>query len=463
MSDSDQKEDQSPSDPTSAAQMFHVAAWRNQISSAWSSNPHQEDGNVLEQARFILMECRSFLESMFAAWEVKSMLDPTSTYTPRSALLVKTHREVAPADLDTMTPELRARGLAIRNTDLTAIPLYAGERVAPTMIYIGINRMSKLELHKLADGRILLNATSQKGTKQHSFKMENEMLACCEALFQLPDSPAPPDKLPIVARVYENFGVGTGTLYVEMPSWIAQRLGQLLQDDFRFHVLLTAATQDKPRSVIIEKVLLCMPTNGSKRGCELLVRMHTSSGTCICKAHQKSTAADRGHIQVSFNFCGRTYASSQSHRCPYHTECAPNFVPELPVACLHNFTARVTCKHVDAVKHYNFPMDIPDDCVERLRIIATASIYLVDKNTDEVPHIKNAVDSVFRVGEACETAHSAVKIKRDIIAVRLLRAGSVERTIRSGKTSLSGNKLSSSERSLRTTHSHLFKKRYGKR
>jgi hypothetical protein len=362
-----------------------------------------------------------------------------------------------------MAPELRARGLAIRNTDLTAIPLYVGERVAPTMAHIGISRAYKLEIHMLADGRVLLNATSQKGTKQHSFKPENEIVTCCEALFQLPDSVAPPDKLPIVARAYEQFGDGTGPRYVEMPSWIGQRLGQVLQDGFRFHVLLSAATRDKSRSVIIEKVLLSTPAGGAKRSCELLVRLHTSAGTCICNAHQKSTAADRGHIQVSFAFCGKLYASSHNRRCPYHAECAPNFAPELPVACLHNFIARVTCKHIGVAKHYNFAMDIPDDCVERLRIIAAAAISLVDKNNDEVIPIKDAVDSVFMVGEACETPDSAAKINRDMTAVRLLRTGGVERTIRNGQASLSGNKLSSSERSLRTTHSQLFKKRYGKR
>jgi hypothetical protein len=108
-------------------------------------------------------------------------------------------------------------------------------------------------------------------------------------------------------------------------------------------------------------------------------------------------------------------------------------------------------------------MDIPDDCVERLRIIAAASIALVDTKKEAVLAIKEAVDSVFGVGEACETPDSASKINRDMIAVRMLRSGGVERTIRSGQPSLSGNKLSASERSLRTTHSQLFKKRYGKR
>jgi hypothetical protein len=460
--ESDQS-DQWSAPPTAALEMCHVASWRSQICSAWSSNPHQEDGVVLENARSILMDCHSFLEEMFTALEVKSMLDPASTYTPRSALLIKTHREVASHELDAMPPELRAKGLAIRSSDLTAIPLCAAERAPPTMAHIGINRASKVEIHALSDGRLLLNATSQKGTKQYSYKPGKETLAACAALFSLPDTVAPPDKLPIVARTYPPQAEHKGPKYVEMPSWIGQRLGQVLQDGFRFHALLTAATDDKSRSVVIEKVLLCIPTSESKRSCELLVRMHSSSGTCICNAHQKAPAASGGHIQVLFAFCGKLYTSSHNRRCIRHAECAPNFAPELPVACLHNFSARVICKHIGVAKHYNFTMDIPDDCVERLRIVAAASIALVDKQKEEAIPIKEAVDAVFGVGEASEVPASAGKINRDMLAVGLLRVGGVERTIRNGQPSLSGNKLSGAAHGLRTTHSQLFKKRYGKR
>lgn len=436
--------------------MSHVAAWRNQIGSAWSSNPHEEKGDVLEKSRPLLFRARSFLQQVFAVSEVKSLLDPASTRTVRAARLVNTHREVNPIDLDALTAEERASGVAIRNTDLTALPLGVDDLERPTMVHIGISRASNIELHLLADARVLLCAKSQGGSKQLSIDPDAEIIAACEELFRLPDVLAPPDKLPIVSRAYA--AEAGAEQYYEMPSWLCQRLGQVLQDGFRFHVLLTAAT-DVSKAVVIEKVLLSIPPS-SQKSCELIVRIHASSGNCICAAHQTTNATEPRFVQVAFAFCGNRFCSAHNLRCIKHAACEPNFAPELPFCCLHNVSAKVACRHLGG-KEYRFSMDdIPEDSVERVRILAASAMAMVDKKKEEIETIKQAVDNVFAVGEASEDTNSVNNINRDLLAVRILRVGGVQRTTRCGNPSLRGKNLSAAERGLRNTHAFLFKKQY---
>ena len=363
---------------------------------------------MLEDSRPILKRAQSFLTEMFNTFEVNMLLNPAAPHKPRAALLVKTHHEVSPHDLAAMEPDLRAQGVAIRNTDLTAIPMYAAERPDPTMAHIGISRASKVELHLMADGRILICAKSKTGQRQLSIKQDEELAETCAQLFRLPQVVAPPDKLPIIARAYPADATNS-TRYVEMPSWISQRLGQVLQDGFRFHVLLTAACTVGSRAVIIEKVVLSIPSDLAK-SCQLAVRIHKSAATCICAAHQKPTM-EVSHVQVNFQFCGMVPSSTHNRMCIRHVECPPNLADALPVCCLHNFTAKVTCGN------YTHPMPIPEDSVERLRILATASVALVDKNAEDVVPVKEMVDAVFSVGEACETPDSTKNIDLDVIAV----------------------------------------------
>jgi hypothetical protein len=108
-------------------------------------------------------------------------------------------------------------------------------------------------------------------------------------------------------------------------------------------------------------------------------------------------------------------------------------------------------------------MDVPDDSVARLRIVAAAAVALVDKPDDKAIDVKTEVDAVFSVGEAFETPESTKHIERDLLAVSLLRHGGVERTMRAETPSLSGKKLTTAGRALCKTHGHLFKKRYRKR
>ena len=456
MNDSDSEAQHLPSSPIG---MYHVASWRNQICSGWSNNPHQEDGSVLRNARTILERARDFLQEMFTEVEVKRLLCPAVSHPPTSALLLKTHCELPPHDLDGLSPDIRANSMAIRGTDLTAIPIDPAELQPPTMAHFGINRSSKVELHLLSDGRVLLSATSPKGRRQHSIQCDQKLDEACARLFRVPDVLPPPDTIPVIARSYPCADLG-GAKYVEMPSWLSQRVGEVLQDGFRFHVLLTAAAPRGSHAIVIEKVVLCTPAD-SKRGCELVVRIHKSSGACICAAHQKQTSVD-SHVQVSFSFCGKKFAAAQNARCVRHAECNPNFEDEIPLCCLHNFGCKVTCRHAGDMNPYNFSMDIPDCSVASLRILSAASVALIDSDKDEALRIKETVDKVFVVGEAFETPTSEKEIARDLLAVGLLRAGGVESTMRGEMPVLSGARLSARERTLRTTHSHLFKKRHRK-
>jgi len=463
--------------PTSPIAMTHVAFWRNQISSFWSSRPNQKDGHLLKNARTILVHCRDMLESVLTSSELKSVMDTdhANTPLPTSALLVQTHRDVSFQELDTMPFGRRQTCLSIRGTDLNAIPLYVAERRAPTMAHIRINKTATIELHMLSDGRLLVNTTSQKLTKQHIIILndDDELKTTCHRLFQLPDHVAPPDEIPVVAKIYNtnlaNNNNNTDIQYVELPSWLSQRVGQVLQDGFRLHVLLTAATTtaNTTRAVVIDKAVLNLPTQRN-RGCQLVVRLHKTSGVCICSAHQNPASpgtddAD-SRVQIVFSFCGHAYPSAHNRRCMRHPECESNHAPELPVCCLHNFYAKTTCHHAGLNRPYTVPMEIPVDSVERIRIIAAAAVALVHKNKKEALSIKQAVDAVFNVGEACEKPDSATNINKDLLALQLLRNGGVERTVRAGVSSLSAkttNKLSTSLTKIAKTHGHLFKKRKG--
>jgi hypothetical protein len=108
-------------------------------------------------------------------------------------------------------------------------------------------------------------------------------------------------------------------------------------------------------------------------------------------------------------------------------------------------------------------MEVLEESVARLRILAAAALAVVDKAKDDAMAIKEVVDTVFSVGEAFETPDSEQNIRRDMIAVGLLRRGGVERTMRAEKPSISGKNITATERTLHTTHAHLFKKRYKKR
>lgn len=415
----------------------------------------------MEHARHFLIKAHSFLSSILTQQEVKCMLDPASDYTPRSALLVRTHREVTQMELDVMSPEQRAQGIAIRSTSLTAIPLYVGERVAATTAHIGINRASKVELHLLQDERVLLQVTTKSGQHQHTLTTDADDKREAKALFTLPETIAPPDVLPIIARAYPPPSDPKATKHVEMPSWITQRVGQVLQDGFRFHALLSAATNDASRSVVLDKVLLCIPHEGC---CQLVARMHETAGRCICSTHGRRPTDEPHYVQVAFSFCGKLFGNSNNRRCFVHHECRPNYAPELPVVCLHRFDCRVLCKHKGTDRGLSFSMETPEDSVERMRILAAAAMSLVTAKPDEVCEIKEKVDAVFRVGEGNgEATDCAKNINRDVIAVRLLRSGGVERTMRAGSASLSCKctTLSAAERGLRKTHAHLFKKRRG--
>ena len=445
--------------PDFAPGMCHAAAWRNQISSAWSSNPHQEDGSVLEHARHFLIKAQAFLSSELNQQEMKSMLDPSSDQRARSALLVRTHREVPQAELEVMSPERRAQGIAIRGSSLTAIPLYAGERVAARMAHIGISRASKVEIHHLQDERILVSVTTKNGQKQQTITPDAEDKKAAKALFVLPEAIAPPDPLPIVARAYPVSPDPKASKHIELPSWVVQRVGQVLQDGFRFHALLSAAATDASRAVVLDKVLLSIPQEGP---CQLVARLHETAGRCICCTHGRRPTDEPHYIQISFSFCGKRFGNEHNRRCFVHHECRPNFAPELPICCLHKFECRVRCKHRGTDRGLSFSMEIPEDSVERMRILAAAAMSLVTAKQDEVGEIKDKVDAVFRVGEGSgEVPDSSKNINRDVIAVRLLRAGGVERTIRGGTPSLSckSTKLSAAEHGLRKTHAHLFKKR----
>ena len=480
--------------PSSPIGMCHVASWRNQICSSWSANPNQEDGSVLRDARPIITRARRFLEAMFSEREVEIMLDPAfasdAAKICKSYLMVRTHREVLPTELDVMPPDVRETAIAIRNTDRTAIPHSLAEIASPTMAQISTSKTSKIEIHLLPDDEgVMISAISQKkGQKQHTiFSNEGELRAECAQLFRVPEAIAPPDKIPIISRPY-NFSESNAMRHIEMPSWMAQRVGQVLQDGFRLHALLTAAaTADVCRAVIIDKAFLSTPLASSSRGCELVARLHKTSATCICVAHQhKPPAASDSFVQTKFAFCGKQYSCRQNRRCVRHVQCASNFVDELPVCCLHNLEAMVTCRHTGTGgtggtggrEPYNLRMDIPTDSVERLRILSAASVALLDNNKHEALQIKNAVDAVFTVVESCETPNSEANIFRDFDAVRLIRRGGVQQTIRGGKVCLScsckgsgsgsgsgsssskgSSKLTRAEHGLCTTHAHLFKKR----
>lgn len=420
MSDAESEPPDPSHTPYSPLGMCHVASWRNQISSSWSSNPHQEDGSALHYSRPILLYARGFLQQMFTAVEMESVLDPSSTYKTSSAALVKTHREVAPPELDAMPIELREKCLAIRGTDRIAIPLDSTDMEAPTMVHIGINRASKIEMHLLSDGSVLVGATSQKGQKQHTIRPDHQLVEACSQLFRVPDAVAPPDTIPIVARSYPSQGSRVPH-HVEMPSWFSQRVGQVLQDGFRLHALLTAATAHGSRALVIEKVLLSIPSD-LKSGCRLVVRLHKTCGTCICAAHQMPTSTD-SYIEVSFAFCGKLYSYRNNKRCVRHAQCASNFADDIPICCLHNFSTTLTCRHSGIARPYHLSMDVPEDSVARLRILAAAAVALVDKTDCDALKTKEAVDTVFSVGEAFETPYSAKKIETDFIAVQVLRAG----------------------------------------
>lgn len=415
---------------------------------------------MLRDAHALLHKVAPFLESVFTPSEMTLLMHPTRSDHPRSAVIVDTHAEICSDDVDSIDEECRQSSIAIRGSDAVASALDLATARPPNAAVISISQVSKLELYfERGQHRLLLHSITQNGRNQHTYMLDESDVAHTNTLFTTPATLAPPDAIPVVALPCkrQRDDVVRPDSY-ELPAWMSQRVGQLLQDGFRLHTVLSAATPAASRPVVLENAVL---TLDEKRGCRIDARVHKSSATCICSVYQTPPTEPPTYVTVSFSFCGRRYGSSCNGRCPAHAECVPNFHSAFPSTCLHRMRTHLCCKHVGrSCCGLRLELDIPEESVEALRTLAAASVHLANTTEDaEALRVKTIIDDVLSDSDARHEPHSIKQINRDIRAVKLLRAGNVKRSFRKGVPSLVGQGLASADRDLRHSHVHLFKKR----
>lgn len=447
---------------SNALAMHHTAAWPNQIAVEWSSNPSTPGNIVIKNARPLLMLARPFLDQCFDQREVDAALNPNSGFTPRSAVLTPTFRRVSVVEVDAIDPEVRAAGIAIRNSSDTAFAIAAADRVAPTLATISWSRSSKLDMERIGPLDVRLSAISSRGRFSHTLKLDASHAETIATLFSIPEAIDPGDRLPITARCYPAMK-GDANEYCEMPSWLSQRVGQILQDGLRLHVLLTAAAPDEvSKPVVLEKVVLVTPPSGE---CQLVARLHKSAAFCICCAHHRLVKAPPlERVEFVLSFCGRQYPNADNKRCAVHFMQEPSFCSELPTVCLHRMNAKVKCMHAKGDFGMASEVDLPECTEPAFRVLAAAAVSLrnhakAGSEAHKIEHIRKAVDTVFDEFETCEQRNSQAWVQKDLQAVALLKRGDVELCLRAGQPSLSGKDLTPAQRTLRNTHAHLFHKR----
>ena len=446
--------------------MYHTAAWPNQIAVEWSSNPSTPGNVVIRNARPLLALARPFLNQCFDQREVEAALNPNISFTPQSAVLTPSFTRMSVSAVDAMDPEARADGIAIRNSSDIAFPFAAADRVPPTLATISWSRSSKLDLEHVDAHTVRLSAISSRGRFSHTLKLDASHAETIATLFSIPEATDPADNLPITARCYPEIK-GDSNEYCEMPSWLSQRVGEILQDGLRLHVLLTAAAPDEvSKPVVLEKVVLVTPPSGERR---LVARLHKSAATCICCAHHRPVKAPPlERVEFVLSFCGRCYPNEHNKRCSVHFLQEASFCSEIPTVCLHRMTAKLKCAHVKGDFGLNAEIDLPECTEPAFRVLAAAAVMLrnyskANSEPAKVETVKKAVDAVFDEFEACEQRNSLGWLNKDLAAVALLKRGDVENCLRGGQPSLSGKDLTPAQRTLRNTHAHLFRKRRKKR
>lgn len=125
-----------------------------------------------------------------------------------------------------------------------------------------------------------------------------------------------------------------------------QRLGLILEEAFRLHVLAVAATAENTTRIfaLSNARLTRMPPSKGNPACHSLsAYVHDVSGKCWCAAHQLNPKTKPLGVEARFRFCGHV-VDPGTKECPIHKS---NTVvsAKFPTVCIGNPTAAVVCRH----------------------------------------------------------------------------------------------------------------------
>lgn len=282
------------------------------------------------------------------------------------------------------------------------------------------------------------------------------------------------------------------------PDYIRSALAEFLERRLRLHVLCTAAERDGvSRPVVLDHTYLRDARRDQRSLAGLRAVLHPSSSTCLCAAHGLSCTWPAA-VEVTVECCGRPLEENPngSFCCPCHASAVDtngNARFSVQGHCTERVTLSVCCMHRS---ESNFRRGL---CVDAVALsdsdrkeLATILISMVEyegrtralyaekseAGAERVrQHVvglakkfREAMDDIYRLQAASE--HPAVQnarelLKRDVIAVDMLRAGgvfrrTVKRGTRRGTMYLSrceaAEQLSPEEADLIDTHASLFRK-----
>jgi len=425
--------------------------------------------------------------------EIISMLGDTPSKKPRICLLSSSTKLINVEEADKFDECDRRRCISVSGTNQVAIQTpETSEREGRLLI-----TFPKEFLDGIVEAKI---DASRNGTELILSTLSAAAVRKRQILTGVPSDLL--DKLfepkPVVAR---SILPSTGDR--ELPSYLKLAIVDFLERRVRLQVLCTAAMPNPvSRPVVIDHAYTRKVDGGKKNLLSISATLHPSSSSCICGAHGLRMAWP-GRVEICLETCGRSLQPFNNYlRCPCHqsaidssgnsrfnienicTECT-----NVSVACYHNHPKTLVGTVTKSKSGKNCTRGV---CIENVKLtdvdreeLATilvntaeyntrAAHLLNDRRTSSLNCLSRSMQQKFEKSMKCiksvELFEHKELLRRDMVAVDLLRAGGVFRHIHKSGTEKGAFYLKRAKRSdstvplkpfesgIANTHGHIFRK-----
>ena len=412
-----------------------------------------------------------------------------------SVCLVRpTMRLLTPSEADDLSEEERVKCIAVKGEDALAMP--TDERLlAPPQISVtvplrltGTARSASLCVERVAEECIKLSTVSASGTRKH-----------------MTSGPIPASVLDRLFKHEQSAPVAASDLPParsnHLPEYLRSAVASFLERRVRLQCLCTAAMPPPvSRPVCLDHAYLKDFKKEKKSWACIRATLHPSSAKCLCASHGLRFEWP-GQVEVLLETCARPLEQSSTGTmvCPCHQEAVDakgHARFQLDGHCTECTGITVSCIHREGrYMKRGVTVEMPELTDEDRHEVATILIamceyqgrthrYYAHKDDDSMTAIARhvqllshgftqkmqAVDRRQACTEDPVTRNPREMLKRDMVAVDLLRGGGVFRkTIRRGdrkgdtyivraKRTDDHKPLKPHETDLISTHGHLFRK-----
>lgn len=440
--------------------------------------------------------CESSVGAMLsrgqAAEALRVLLEAGCAQRPRACLILGGKRLVGVDEADELDEASRASCVAVQASDRVAMPVAPQDREPPRVLLtfrkdaLGGAREAKLDAALTGEHEVTLNTISTTGVRRRVV---------------VRDLPKPLlDKL--FARSEAAEGGRTAALRRnEVPEYLKGALVDFLERRVRLQALCTAAVPGPAtRPVVLDRVYTRSSNADKRNQLSIGASLHPSSSSCVCGAH--GLRFDwAGCVEVRVETCGRKLERhGECTRCPCHERAldeSGNSRFNIEGICTEGTTVSVACFHrqgkvckrgvcVDCVRltdadrlelstmlinldEFNFHAETFFDsrgAAKDSEQLESLSQYMADKLQESMEHVQR-----LQLSEQDPEVHNPRELlRRDMVAVDLMRGGGVFRHVHKGgvsrgcpylKRAVRNDKtppLKTHEAALVDTHSHLFRK-----